>query len=150
MTLFCTSLSLNLGRANCTKRSYGSLFKHESKSYMDKRFDNFVSFGLRMTLSLKSGRKFPVLEKPSIRTTRINPTLNRVQPFLFNLNSSTATTCQKAPSLPTTLLSNSTEGNIWPIILSEMKQQNLARKLRGSGTGSHEDWISFPRRLCTR
>ena len=57
---------------------------------------------------------------------------------------STATTCQMAPSLPTTLLSNSTEENIQSMKLRETKQQNLAGELRGNGMGTREDLISFP------
>ena len=117
-SLHFTSI-LNLGRVNNMKRPHVYFSNSSLRLTWTNASTTCVLTWPRNHVVPKTGRKLPVLEQPNIRTARINPTLNCVQPFCPTFTRSTATTCQTAPSPPTTLLSNSTEENIRSVNLKK-------------------------------
>ena len=149
-SLHFTSI-LNLGRVNNMKRPHVYFSNSSLRLTWTNASTTCVLTWPRNHVVPKTGRKLPVLEQPNIRTTRINPILNRVQPFWSTFTHiALPLHALRQMSLPTTLLPNSTEENIRSTKLNEMNQQSLAGEPRGSGMGAHEDLMSFPRRLCTR
>ena len=111
-SLHFTSI-LNLGRVNSMKRPH----VHCSNSSLCLKWTNASTTCVltwpRNDVVPKSGRKLPVLEQPNIRTARINPTLNCVQPFCPTFTHiALPLHVFRQMSLPTTLLSNLTEENI--------------------------------------
>ena len=100
----------------------------------------------------KTGRKFPVSERPSNRIMSPIPISNSPSNYSFPTFTHIALPLHafQQMSLPcyTTLEFDGRKHSIGK--LNEMNQQNLAGEPRGSGMGAHEDLMSFPRRLCTR
>ena len=98
----------------------------------------------------KTGRKFPVSERPSNRIMSSIPISNPHTNYSFPTFTHIALPLHafQQMSLPcyTTLEFNGRKHSIGK--LNELKPQNLAGEPRGSGMGAHEDLI-FPGR-CTR